>query len=100
MRTLHSRLVMLMTLSFVALVIAQAGTAEPATLLAAGLGAVVLAALVAARYSSAMVRSRVITVGSRARAHRQSLFETPEPQHPNTVGRVRARAPGRDHAAA
>ena len=90
---------MILTLSFVALVVAQA-TAEPTALLAAGIGMVVLAALVAARYSAAMVRTRVITVGSRAHQHRQSLFETPEPQHPNTVGRVRARAPGRAFAAA
>ena len=89
---------MLLTLSFVALVIAQVA-AEPTALLAAGIGVAVLAALVAARYSAAMVRTRVITVGSRAREHRQSLFEIPEPQHPNTVGRVRARAPGRASAA-
>ena len=102
MRALHTRLVMVMTLSFVALVVSQAaaGGAQPAALLAAGLSAVVLTSLIAARYSATMLRTRVITVGSRAREHRQSLFETPEPQHPNTVGRVRARAPGQASAAA
>ena len=102
MRALHTRLVMFLTLSVVALVVAQTATGQgqPGALLAAGLGAVLLAALLAARYSSAMVRTRVITVGSRARAHRQSLFETPEPSHPGTEGRIRARAPGRSSAAA
>ena len=102
MRSIHSRLVMILTLSVVALVVAQtaAGGAQPAAVLAAGLGAVVIAALLAARYAASVVHSRVLTVGSRAHAHRQSLSSTPEPQHPNTVGRVRARAPGRPSAAA
>ena len=100
MRRIHDRLVMLMTLSFLALVVAQLAQGEGAGALVVGLGAatisaIAVSALLAARYSGALLRSRSLTVGARARQHRESLTSMPEPQHPNTVGRVRSRAPGR-----
>ena len=35
-----------------------------------------------------------LRVGSRARAHRESLDRIAAPTHPDTAGRVRSRAPG------
>lgn len=36
----------------------------------------------------------VVTVGERARAHREALSEMVAPRHPSTAGRPMARAPG------
>ncbi|MDH6181322.1 hypothetical protein M2152_001504 [Microbacteriaceae bacterium SG_E_30_P1] len=53
-----------------------------------------VAALLAANIAVAVLGSREITVGYRARAHRESFSSSPEPSHPATPGRTRARAPG------
>lgn len=86
---------MLMTVSFIALVLAQA---EPSTALAAGTvaGAVALAVglLLVAR-AVAAPRAHELRVGARAREHRELLGALPEPQHPDTDGRPRSRAPSR-----
>lgn len=86
---------MLMTISFVALALAQA---EPSTALAAGTvaGAVALAVglLLVAR-AVAAPSARELRVGARAREHRELLGALPEPQHPDTDGRPRSRAPSR-----
>ena len=96
---------MLMTLSFLSLAVAQLAQGESAGVIVAGLGAatigaITIGAVLAARYSGALLRTRSLTVGARARQHRESLASMPEPQHPNTVGRVRSRAPGRVASAA
>jgi Family of unknown function (DUF6412) len=97
MSWLRQRLVMVMTLSFLVLVTAQA---EPSGLLVAGLATIVVAAALSARYAAVAVRSREITVGSRAREHREALSVMPEPRHPDTAGRPRTRAPARLPSAA
>lgn len=90
MRLLIERLVMVMTLSFLAVAVAQG---EPSTLVFAGIAALVVSTVLAARYAAALIRARDIGVGQRARQHRQSLVGMPEPQHPDTAGRPRTRAP-------
>jgi len=91
-RLLTERLVMLMTLTFVALAVSQG---EPSTLLVAGLLAVAVAAVLVARYASTAVVGHRVSVGNRAREHRTGLREIPAPRHPNTAGRPRTRAPSR-----
>lgn len=90
MRTLYERLVMVLTLLFVAVAVAQGG---PSTAVVAGLAAVALAAALAARYGGIVVGTREVTVGARAHAHREALDVTPAPSHPSTAGRPRTRAP-------
>jgi hypothetical protein len=97
MSALKQRLVMAMTLSFLVLAFAQS---EPSGLLVAGLATVIVAAALSARYAAVAVRSREITVGSRAREHREALSVMPEPRHPDTAGRPRTRAPARSSTAA
>ena len=97
MRLLTERLVMLMTLTFVALAVSQG---EPSTLLIAGLLAVAIAAVVVARYASTAVVGHTVSVSDRAREHRAGLLEIPAPRHPNTAGRPRTRAPSRAALAA
>lgn len=97
MNALRQRLVMAMTLSLLAVVVAQP---EPSGLLVAGLAAVVVAAALSARYAAVVVRSRELTVGSRAREHREALSVMPEPRHPDTAGRPRTRAPAQAPTAA
>jgi hypothetical protein len=96
-RAILERLVMVMTVSFLVLNVAQA---EPTTAVFAGIAAIALCAVLAARYAAVVIRSREIAVGRRAREHRQSLVGMPEPQHPDTDGRPRSRAPSRVTAAA
>lgn len=91
MRWLTERLVMLMTVTFLVLAVAQA--ADPSTALLAGAVAVATAMLVLAQYSALTIARQSLTVGGRAREHRESLTETPAPQHPDTAGRPRTRAP-------
>jgi len=81
---------MVMTVSLLVLSIAQA---EPSSLVFAGIAALAVGAVLAARYAAVVIRSQEITVGDRAREHRQSLVGMPEPQHPDTAGRPRTRAP-------
>jgi len=90
MRRIQDRLVMIMTLLFVAVAVSQTGS--PAALVA-GIAAAALAAAVAARYGGVVVGSREVTVGARAHAHREALSVMPAPQHPATAGRPRTRAP-------
>jgi len=81
------RLTALAGLAVVALVLAD----SPNVMVA--IAAVALAAVLASRYAAVAIRSRVLTVGSRASAHRESFSSTPEPAHPDTAGRTRSRAP-------
>ena len=87
---LNERLVMVMTLSFLAVAVAQG---EPSTLVFAGIAALAVSSVLAARYAAVVIRAHDIGVGERARQHRQSLVGMPEPQHPDTAGRPRTRAP-------
>jgi len=96
-RYLNERLVMVMTLSFLALAVAQG---EPSSMVFAGIAAIAVSAVLVARYAGIVVRSRGAEAPGPARQHRQSLVGLPEPQHPETPGRPRTRAPSRDVAAA
>jgi hypothetical protein len=87
MRTWHERLVMLLTLSFVALVAAQTGSATAVAI------SLAITAIVLLKHASVVIARREIAVGARAHAHRESLSEMTAPQHPDTAGRPRTRAP-------
>ena len=97
MRYLNERLVMVMTLSFLALAVAQG---EPTSLVFAGIAALAVSAVLVARYAGIVVRTHNSGTGERAREHRQSLVGLPEPQHPQTPGRPLTRAPSRGLRAA
>jgi len=88
---------MVLTVSFLVLSIAQA---EPSSLVFAGIAALAVGAVLAARHAAVVIRSQEITVGDRARQHRQSLVGMPAPQHPDTAGRPRTRAPSGETAVA
>jgi hypothetical protein len=88
---------MVMTVSFIALAVAQG---EPSTLVFAGIAALVVSSVLAARYAAIVIRAHDVGVGDRARAHRQSLVGMPEPQHPHTPGKPQTRAPSRGLAVA
>lgn len=79
-----------MTLLFLALAVSQG---EPTAALAATIVVIAVGMLLVARYAATVIRSRVLTVGARARQHRESLTRSPEPQHPSTPGRPLTRAP-------
>lgn len=89
MNGLLERLVALTTLSFLALVLVQA---EPSAALFAGALALAVGALLVAR-AVAAPSALELRVGARSRQHRESLGALPEPQHPDTDGRPRSRAP-------
>jgi len=99
MSALLHRLVALATLSFAVLALSP-GVLSPlvlspgvsTTALVAGLALLAIAALVVAQGTSA--QGLELEQNARAREHRQRVVATPSPAHPNTVGRVRARAPG------
>lgn len=87
MRSLHERLVMVMTLLFVALVAAQTGSATAVAI------SLAITAIVLIKHASVVIGQRELPVGSRAHAHREVLSEMTAPQHPDTAGRPRTRAP-------
>jgi len=95
-RRLKDGLIMLMTLSFLAFTVAQA---EPSGF-AAAIAAVAITTLLCVRHAASAAYSHEITIGRRAREHREALSVMPSPQHPHTAGRPRTRAPARPLAAA
>jgi hypothetical protein len=97
MRALHKHLVMVLTISFVVLAVAQA---EPSSLLVAGVAVLAASALLSARYLAVTIIALRIMVGSRSREHRESLTRIPAPSHPATAGRPQPRAPGLSEAVA
>lgn len=97
MTRLKQRLVILMTLSFLALAMAQP---EQSALIVTAVAAVAITALLCARHAALAVGIHELTVGGRAREHRELLSASPEPQHPDTAGRPRSRAPARPFSAA
>lgn len=60
----------------------------------AAVTAAAVAATLAMRASARVATPRASRLGHRARQHRESFAEQAEPSHPDTTGRVRARAPG------
>ena len=103
MRSLVERLAMVMTVSLVAISVAHTMTvaqAEPSSLVFAAIAALAVSTVLAARYAAVVIGAHDIGVGERARQHRQSLVGMPEPQHPDTAGRPRTRAPSRATAVA
>jgi disulfide bond formation protein DsbB len=97
MRALYERIVMVTTMLFVALAIAQGGSTA---VLVASIAAVAVASVVAVRYAALVTGSRELVVGERAHAHREALSGMPEPSHPSTAGRPLTRAPARSIQAA
>ena len=87
MRYLHERLVMLVTLLFVAVVAAQTGSSAAVAI------TVAVAAIATIRIATMALTARTLAVGTRAHAHREVLSEMAAPQHPDTAGRPRTRAP-------
>lgn len=90
MHGLMRLLVTLMTAAFLALTVAQGA---PANLLLAGVAALAIGILIAVRVTTGVSGAHELTVGARARQHREQLACLPEPQHPATAGRPRSRAP-------
>jgi hypothetical protein len=97
LRALHERAVLVLTALFVVFVVAQAGQTA---LIVASIAALAIAGVVAVSYAALVVGSRVMTVGSRAHAHREALDVMAAPRHPSTAGRPRTRAPSQPIPAA
>jgi hypothetical protein len=97
MRALNERMVMVLTVLFVAFALAQGG---PTSVLVASIAAVAITAVVAGRCAAIVLGSREMTVGARAHAHREALSVMSAPRHPSTAGRPRTRAPARSALAA
>ena len=97
MRWLIERVILALTASLLVLTLASS---EPSALAFAGLVALAVTAIVTVRYAAILLRARELGIGRRAREHRQVLAFEPAPQHPNTAGRPRSRAPSRPIAAA
>jgi hypothetical protein len=77
----------------VALALGHASPLDTASVLATGV--LLAASLTLLARAAARPAARVeLAVGSRARAHRESLGEQAQPAHPLTAGRPLARAPG------
>jgi len=97
MRALLERLMVIATVSFLALAVAQG---DASLVLVSGVATLVVVAVLSARYAAVSIRSHSLTVGARAREHREALTSMPEPSHPDTAGRTRSRAPSRPIATA
>lgn len=79
-------------LASAALVALSFGSGDTATVVA-GVLAVTVVALTTIRLAAAVIGAREVTVGARARSHRESVVGLVEPTHPGTPGRPRTRAP-------
>ncbi len=90
MRFLSSRLVAVTAMLLMVLALAQGAT--PAAVVAS-VAAVVLATAGAIRLTSVIVGSRHVSVGEQAHARHLVQLGMPAPQHPDTAGRPRTRAP-------
>lgn len=98
MKALQERLAVTLTVAFVAYALVLQAPSDAALLTTA----VMLAAAFAlgARYLAVAITAGELHVGARSRAHREVLSSVIEPQHPNTAGRPRTRAPARAEATA
>ncbi|HQA23921.1 MAG TPA: DUF6412 domain-containing protein [Rhodoglobus sp.] len=90
MRLLIGRFVALTAMLLMAFALAQGAT--PAAVVAS-VAAVVLATAGAIRLTSVIVGSRQVSVGEQAHARHLIQLGMPAPQHPDTAGRPRTRAP-------
>ena len=90
MRWIRLHLTLLASLAAVALLASQATSTSTAVV---SVAAAVLVVAIATRIIVGAVSHRTVTVGSRAREHRESLTFEPAPAHPRTAGRIRSRAP-------
>ena len=95
MRALLERLAVTLAVAFVVLAVA-----DSSAVLVGAIATVAVVALVGSRYAAVSIRSRSMTVGARARQHRESMSSLPAPSHPDTAGRTRSRAPSGSIAAA
>ena len=77
------------TALLLALAVAQTGSL--ATVAAVIATAVLASAIVAVLVHT---QSTAVAQGAKAEQRRQAAYEVPEPSHPDTAGRTRARAPG------
>lgn len=91
---MHERLGLLASVVVVALVLSGG---SPPSLVIAGVAAVLL--IGAVRGAAVVIGALEMTVGSRARAHREAMIGMAAPKHPATAGRPRTRAPSRGFAA-
>jgi len=84
-----ARLYAYATALLLALAVAQTGSL-------ATVAAVIATAVLASAIVAVLVNAQSTTVSSGAQAEqrRQAAYEVPEPSHPDTAGRTRARAPG------
>ena len=88
------RAALLPVLGVAFVVLALGASAEPESLAAAA-GLLVASAAAAAVVAAIVLRlARPVGLVSRAVAHRGLRQPEPEPDHPNTAGRPRPRAPG------
>lgn len=78
----------------VGIVLASLHTPTAGSLLAALAASAMLAAVVVATRAVAAPAARSLRIGQRGRDHTESLASQAQPAHPDTDGRVRARAPG------
>ena len=83
----------------IAVALGQPSIIATATVLTASVLLVAGFALVARAATRAPAQAAA-TIGSRARAHRESLAEQAQPSHPTTAGRPLSRAPGAAASAA
>lgn len=95
MRTVLTRLAVLASVFMVA-ALPESTSSTTALALA---GASALLAVAVLRAVVCVGSPAVVTVGARARAHREVLSEMSAPRHPSTAGRPMARAPGMVFAA-
>jgi len=77
------------TAVLLALVVAQTGSL-------ATVAAVIATAVLASAIAKTLVEAQAhaVTSGAKAEQRRQAEYVVPEPSHPDTAGRTRARAPG------
>jgi hypothetical protein len=89
MRAILEQLMLLASALFVAVAVSS-GNAQ---LVALGVAAVAIAAVLAAQTGSLVASPALVSIGARARDHRQLLSAQPAPSHPTTAGRPLGRAP-------
>lgn len=94
MRTVYERLVIVATLVSVALAMSQ-GSSQ--SLVIVGVATALLVSAV--RCAAVVIGSPEVTIGTRARAHREALSGMPAPRHPSTAGLPLTRAPSQGLAA-
>jgi hypothetical protein len=90
MAALSTRIVAVATALFVVFALMQSASAGA---MVASVVALAVASACAVRIAGVVGVSREVTVGARAHAHRESMLGMPAPQHPDTAGRPRTRAP-------